>query len=183
MSVTLYRLSQFLLAPGAARQVMRRIGWVPRHGRHLDVGCGPSSWLWREGLKPVGVDCDVRRAAYFGFAAAASAAALPFADGTFDVCWSFGLLHHLSDDDARRTIAELRRVARPGGYLVLFDGVLAARPMERPVASAIRRIDFGRRLRRQEAVEALLDGRARWTVERFAYTATGLEGVLCAARV
>jgi SAM-dependent methyltransferase len=182
MNVALYRLTQSVLGPDAAHEVMRRTARIPRRGRHLDVGGGPASWLWREGLKPIGVDLAADRAAAYGIAVSASAAALPFAGDSFDVSWSFGLLHHLCDRDVRLTIAELRRVTRPGGHVVIFDGVLPERPFERPLASLIRRMDRGRWLRRQEALESLLDRRDAWTLERFTYTATGLEGVLCACR-
>lgn len=178
-----YRLSQIVFGAGAAQQVMRRTKWVPRVGRHLDVGCGPSSWLWREGVAPIGIDTAIDRAAAFGTAAVASASALPFADHSFDVSWTFGLLHHLCDRDVQRTISELRRVTRPGGAIVMFDGVLPERPFARPLASLIRWMDRGAWLRRQERLEALLNRRESWTVERFSYTFTGLEGVLCACRV
>ena len=45
-----------------------------------------------------------------------SATALPFADATFDIVYSHGVLHHIPDiDTAQREIA---RVHRPGGMLV-----------------------------------------------------------------
>ena len=178
-----YRLSQMVFAPGAARQVMRRTQWVSRQGRHLDVGCGPSSWLCREGVVPVGVDTAMDRVAAFRTGVVAVACALPFADHSFDASWTFGLLHHLCDRDVLRTISELRRVTRPGGTVVIFDGVLPEHPVKRPLASLIRWMDRGGWLRRQERLEALLDRREDWTVERFLYAFTGLEGVLCACRV
>lgn len=46
------------------------------------------------------------------------ATALPFADAGFDVAIAAYLLHVLEPDDRSATLAELRRVVRPGGRLV-----------------------------------------------------------------
>jgi ubiquinone/menaquinone biosynthesis C-methylase UbiE len=43
----------------------------------------------------------------------ADARTLPFADASFDYCYSWGVLHHSSD--LPRSIAELMRVLKPGG--------------------------------------------------------------------
>jgi SAM-dependent methyltransferase len=42
---------------------------------------------------------------------------LPFRDGTFDIAVCLGLLEHLPPEVRRDTMAELRRVLRPGGLL------------------------------------------------------------------
>jgi ubiquinone/menaquinone biosynthesis C-methylase UbiE len=47
------------------------------------------------------------------------ATALPFADASFDVCRAARLLEHLPDPGA--ALAELARVVRPGGRVVVFD--------------------------------------------------------------
>src|SRR4051794_30369962 len=41
---------------------------------------------------------------------------LPFGDGSFDLVYSNGVIHHVPD--AARAVAELRRVLRPGGEVV-----------------------------------------------------------------
>ena len=178
MKVNLYGLSQTLLAPGAARIVASRVERRP--GRALDVGCGPFSWLWSAGIKPIGVDIVMDRVRAFGPAAVvASATALPFADGSFDTVWSSGLLHHLPDDAAREAIREMRRVTREEGLTIIFDGVLPHEGSTRPLAWLIRRMDRGNWMRREEEFEALFDSPANWRRERFTYSYTGLEGVVC----
>jgi len=42
---------------------------------------------------------------------------LPFADGTFDIVWAWGTVHHTTDP--LRAISELARVLRPGGSIFL----------------------------------------------------------------
>jgi SAM-dependent methyltransferase len=44
---------------------------------------------------------------------------LPFADGTFDVCWSVGGFNYYSDHEA--ALREMERVTRPGGVVVVAD--------------------------------------------------------------
>lgn len=51
--------------------------------------------------------------------------AIPFADATFDVVTSMLMLHHLPDDLKRRGLAEIRRVLKPGGRLVVMDFAVA----------------------------------------------------------
>src|SRR5262249_42404783 len=47
--------------------------------------------------------------------------ALPYADASFDAVTSTLMLHHLTPDQQERTLAEVRRVLRPGGRLVVAD--------------------------------------------------------------
>lgn len=51
--------------------------------------------------------------------AQATANALPFQDGSFDLVTSFDMLQCLPDSAERMAFAEIRRVLRPGGHAVL----------------------------------------------------------------
>jgi SAM-dependent methyltransferase len=183
----LYSLSQALLAPGAKKAVMRKVGGilkkVPAGKCLLDVGCGPSSLLWSFGLHPIGLDISRAYVSEYGSrsekAVNASADNLPFISGYFDGVWSFGLLHHLPDESARRCIAEMLRVCCNEGYVVIFDGVLPENAWLRPVAWVIRKLDRGSFLRRQSDLERLLVNRDDWKCERLTYSYNGLEGLFC----
>lgn len=59
-----------------------------------------------------GLDIDFRQA---------TIEALPFADRSFDRAFSTLMLHHLPPDVKRQGLAELMRVLRPGGRLVVAD--------------------------------------------------------------
>ena len=61
--------------------------------RHLEL----------EGLSTTAVHGDMER--------------MPFADASFDVVYSFGVLHHTDHMD--RAVAEIRRVLRPGGCAII----------------------------------------------------------------
>lgn len=85
--------------------------------RVLDVGSadGPSvGWLHGSDLH-VTVDVDPRGLTP-GRSACASATALPFADGSFDVVGAFDVIEHCAPEHV--AVAELARVLAPGGRLL-----------------------------------------------------------------
>lgn len=86
--------------------------------RLLDVGSadGPSV-SWMDGShERFAVDLDPRGLPT-GRGVCASAMALPFADASFDVVGAFDVVEHCDPED--RALAELTRVMRPGGRLLL----------------------------------------------------------------
>ena len=92
-------------------------------GRLLDVGCGTGDDTRALPVRSVGLDAS---AAMIGEAARRGGAfvrgdahALPFADATFDGCRADRTLQHLADPE--RALAEMVRVTRPGGRVVVVD--------------------------------------------------------------
>lgn len=90
----------------------------------IGVGLGADHQRFAEGgarltgidLTDRAVEHTQRRFALFGLRSdlrVADAEALPFADESFDVVYSWGVLHH--SPDTLRTINEIWRVLRPGG--------------------------------------------------------------------
>lgn len=91
----------------------------------LDVGCGPGqvARMVAANHRVVGVDIapePLHEFAQFGFAVLGDALALPFDDATFDVALCGQTLYHLPYE---RALGELARVVRPGGHLVLEQGM------------------------------------------------------------
>jgi len=87
--------------------------------RRLEIGPG-----LRPRLPIAGTYCiEISRAALSrlvqegGFAAQATAAALPFSDASFDLVMAMDIVEHVDDDEP--VFRELARVIRPGGTLVL----------------------------------------------------------------
>lgn len=98
------------------------------HGRTvLDVGGGPGYFadaFARHGMHYLGVEPDPREmhagpasADHSGRYVRASGMALPFADGSVDICLSSNVAEHVRDP--WRLGAEMLRVTRPGGLAVL----------------------------------------------------------------
>ncbi|HXG66333.1 MAG TPA: methyltransferase domain-containing protein [Blastocatellia bacterium] len=99
--------------------------------RLLDVGCGTGfslTWL-RERFttcEAFGVDVSPHAAAFWrqrelDTAAVASATALPFAAGAFDLVTCFDVIYQLTPEGANAAAAETFRVLRPGGFLFIRE--------------------------------------------------------------
>jgi len=94
--------------------------------RVLEVGCGAaqcSRWLAERGVVAVGMDISVNQLRHArqvdppADVVAATATALPFGDGAFDVAFAaYGAIQFVAD--LPRLLAEVRRVLRPGGRWV-----------------------------------------------------------------
>jgi SAM-dependent methyltransferase len=113
-----------------ALAVLAELASLTPGDRVVDVACGPgivSSLLARSGASVVGVDLTptmvqlaTRRAAPDGARfALARMDRLPFPDASFEVTVNRYALHHAADP--ARVAAELVRVTRPGGRLVIVD--------------------------------------------------------------
>ncbi|MSQ35979.1 MAG: class I SAM-dependent methyltransferase [Dehalococcoidia bacterium] len=109
--------------------------------RWLDIGCGRAGLLRlvadrvRFVQPPVGVDFSgaalsfARRDLLNNLAqvarrvslARASATALPFASGSFEVVTAGYVLKHLDDSELVTTLGEVRRVLAPGGLALLWE--------------------------------------------------------------
>ncbi|WP_433476461.1 class I SAM-dependent methyltransferase [Spirillospora sp. CA-142024] len=116
---------------------------IPAVANVVDVGCGTGRALpaLREAAGPagrvVGVDItpqmlDVARStgrAHDAVLVLADARRLPFSDARFDAVFAAGLVPHMPDPAAG--LAELARITRPGGRLIVFHpsgrAALAAR--------------------------------------------------------
>ena len=128
-----------VLARWPMRGVYRRIAqevaaMAPKRGAVLDVGTGPGVLLVelaqrRADLTLTGVDLsadmvalaqrNLAKVADRASARVADVASLPFADESFDLVVSSFSLHHWEEPEA--AVAELARVLRPGGALVIYD--------------------------------------------------------------
>ncbi|MBI2939300.1 MAG: class I SAM-dependent methyltransferase [Chloroflexi bacterium] len=92
----------------------------------LDAGCGTGAgllWLADYG-RVTGLDLSGEALAYcrrrgLGRLVRGSIERLPFADESFDLATSFDVLYHRWVGDDGLALRELRRVLRPGGWLLL----------------------------------------------------------------
>jgi SAM-dependent methyltransferase len=128
------------------------------HGRVLDAGCGSGRMLLelaRYGhVSGIELDPDAASVASsrrVGEVRVGPLEELPWADGTFELITCLDVVEHTPDD--RRALAELRRVCRPGGWLLVTVPAYQALWSAHDVANHHYR-RYGRRTLRRAAVQA-----------------------------
>lgn len=95
----------------------------------LDVGCGTGrlvKFLNENGFETIG--CDVveealkiaQRINKKNSIIKASATKLPFTDRSFDLVIAISLIEHLTKNEAKKFIAEVKRILKPGGSVFLI---------------------------------------------------------------
>ena len=127
-------LFQVLAQDAAMIRGLWSVGLDPQAAQVLDVGCGDGASLWllmRLGFEANhlhGVDLLESRIAgararhpliHFD---CADATRLPFEDGSFDLVMESTMFIHATDEElARKIAAEMIRVTKPGGTLLISD--------------------------------------------------------------
>lgn len=109
-----------------------RISGEGRMPRLLDLGCGTgelAAIFLRAGYSYVGIDIEPERIAYArktyrkGKFHVMDASHLRYPDGYFDQILITGVLHHLSDEQVREIVREMRRVLRPEGRALVMEDI------------------------------------------------------------
>ena len=138
--------------------------------RVLDCGCGtgvnlqlfaPYGTPYGFDLSPVGLQIGRERGR--SGLVRASATAVPFANGAFDLVASFDVLYALDNADEKAAVGEMYRVTRPGGYALVN---VAAMPLLRGDHSILSR---ERRRYTRTTLSALMAS-AGFQVVRITYT-------------
>ncbi len=87
---------------------------------------------------------------------AMDARSLDFDAESFDCVTVFGVLHHLSDQEAQRVCGELARVLRPGGRLLVCEDIPTRSPWNL-IGRAVHHFDFGAQIRPPDGYARLLE--------------------------
>ncbi|MBN1671900.1 MAG: class I SAM-dependent methyltransferase [Kiritimatiellae bacterium] len=155
------------------RWIRSRIGTIAGQ-RVLDLGCGAGEgavWLAKQGARVVACDLSSRflrlaaavaRAHAVGIETCeAAAAALPFAEGSFDLVYAGNVLHHTALLPA---LDEVRRVLKAGGQFVSWDPLL-----HNPLIKIYRRMAGRVRTRHEQPLRmaVLAEFRARFADVRY----------------
>jgi ubiquinone/menaquinone biosynthesis C-methylase UbiE len=173
--------AQYLETAAATLQRHKRLSYaalhVPVDGSVLDLGCGPGTDTvpLAQRVVPqgrvVGVDADAAMIAAADQRAVSAgvrdrvthhlgdAALLPFASDSFDAARSERLFQHLDHPD--QALAEMIRVTRPGGRIVVLDTDWAS------VSIASDEVDIERTLSRIRAERYIRNGYAARTLFRY----------------
>ncbi len=181
-----YRLFQRLVGGESARRTYLTEHAKPAPGdKLLDIGCGPADIL--ELLPHVnytGLDLSpeyiLAAKQRFGsrgrfYCGDVGVAAMEGEQGSFDLVMSVGVIHHLNDAQASKLFELARRVLRPGGRLVTYDGCYV--PRQSRIARWMLAHDRGRFVRTQEEYLRLasahfskVESRIRHDLLRIPYT-------------
>ncbi len=151
--------------------------------RILDCGCGTGHNLLmlRRYGRAAGIDLTWTGLSYARergerAVAQATAVSLPFAGGAFDIVTSFDVIYALSDRDELATIAEMFRVLKPGGHLVLNAAAMDVLKGNHSVlALEVRRYS-------RQSLRERLEG-AGFMVRRMSYTNATILPAIAAVRL
>src|SRR6185295_9957884 len=129
--------------------------------RFLDFGCGtgefapcfPPAFYTGVDYAPHYIHFAGR--AYLGHFAVMSGPTLGLADASFDAALVLGVFHHMPDEIARTTAAELHRVLKPGATLLVLEDIPPPDPWN-IAGHAMHWIDRGGFIRGDDDYRALL---------------------------
>lgn len=158
----LHDLVHYVFGLGPIHQEMITLAGLRDGHRILDIGCGTANLLRSIGTRYpnvdlVGLDPDpkalaragrkTRRAGFTVRLDCGFAQELPYPDNSFDRVFSSLMLHHLDTTAKDALLAEVHRVLRPDGLLVLADAVLDEHGHEHRTRLGYRQIGTRGRLR------------------------------------
>lgn len=184
---TIFNLVQTIIAPGQEVLLKKQFRYIFENskGLVLDVGCGPKAATPEPNGKMIGVDISHDYALSYSRqncqqGIAAKSEQLPFKENSFEESRCFGLLHHLTRDQARQAILELFRCTKIGGRIIIFDSIWPEVPLLRPIPWLSHRFDRGQHMLNDQGLRDLVCFKScdLWKVHRFTYTYVGHEGLM-----
>lgn len=94
----------------------------------LDVGCGTGRYAEIFAGKFFGIDSnkeyiDYAKKHHQGNFSVMDATDLKFSDNTFNLVFNVGVFHHLSDQQVKKTLNEMKRVTKKDGQILIIDAV------------------------------------------------------------
>ncbi len=138
---------------GANSKMVIELAKIKPGDRVLDVGCGtgsltltahsyaaPSGQVYGIDASPEMIDVAKKKAARSGLPVVFEVGLiekLDFPDASFDVVISRLAIHHLPDNLKRRGFAEILRVLKPGGHLLIADFNPPTNPIKKHILSVL----------------------------------------------
>ncbi len=189
----IFNLIQQILAPGMFRNIWKRLNAaleaeIGRTIRVLELGCGTGYFsLDRPAVEYIGTDIN---GDYFPNPASSrmsyrvmDATRIDFPDASFDLVYSIGLYHHLTDEQTRASLWESLRVLKNGGRIIFIDGIYPTCRLN-VLPWLIRRMDRGRHMRTLEQTTEIMrtENLNVTSADTFYFAVTGLQAVLIQIR-
>lgn len=152
----------------------------------LEVGCGPLVFPPVAGRLMVGLDVNYQYVKDWSNTSekksvtqgcVASSNQLPFVNESFQELRAHTLFHHLPDTAVVESVREFHRCLKPGGRMVIQDGIWPRQAWRRPVAWLLRWLDRGEWMRTQDDLTEIIEQGCpgQWDVHRHTYSYLGLE--------
>lgn len=144
-----YKLLQTVLA-GEGHKIIKNYlkAEIPKNAKKiLDQGCGTGEYSLLFGNRYTGLDNNKKyikdaRQKYPGKFIVGNATKMKLKNSSFDICFSIGLHHHLSNHLAENAIKEALRITRKGGKIIIVDAMLPKYPLN-IIGYFLRKIDRG----------------------------------------
>lgn len=132
---------------------------LPADAKILDVGCGTGGHAGALSGRFCGIDHNAQYIRYArkrrpGCFLIMDANRLGFLADSFDLVFSVGLFHHLSEPCARIVAEEMKRVTKPGGKAWIIDGVRPTKAA--PLGYILSQLDRGKHTRTIKELATLL---------------------------
>lgn len=131
-------------------------------GLLLDVGCGTGRYAELLPGNYYGIDVNedyinYARKNYKGGFYVMDATDLKFPDGKFDFVFNVGIFHHMSDENVKMVLDEMKRVCKKGGKIFIIEPVYPSKLNF--IGYLIFKFDRGKYTRTLEDLRTLLERR------------------------
>lgn len=136
-----------------------------RKPRILDLGCGTGELapvFLKKGYAYVGIDIEAERIQYAaktfkkGKFHVMDASKIAYPTGYFDQILVTGVLHHLSDEDVRSIVREMKRILRPDGRALVMEDIAIGRSLNL-LGALVHLADEGAHIRKPEEYTPLYE--------------------------
>lgn len=148
---SIYNLVQRLFAANGTKVITSILANLKdgHYTTFLDIGCGTGKHtLIFKDCFYTGVDNNQNYLSYassrypFGKFIKSDVSALPFSEGSFDCVFSVCTFHHLSDEQIKKTLSEMKRVCKSGGVVCIIDNIFPRKI--NPVGYILFKLDRGK---------------------------------------
>ncbi len=132
----------------------------------LDLGCGTGEFsVFFPPEKYIGIDIDLENIKYAsshykGNFLVADAKNMLFPDNSFSNVLVIGVFHHLSDQDCQLVLAEIKRVLKPQGRLLIMEDTID----KNMLSKIINYFDQGKYIRKKEEWKRIFS--ELWHIEK-----------------